>query len=198
MSTDDTAPIEPQLYQPDGEYDDWDDAPIMPRARTPWLTKLLTGALIAGVAFAGGVYAQKHWGSSSGSSTRSGSGAAARFGSGTAASTGSGSRRFGSGGFGGFGGSFAAAQGGSATSGQVSYVKGSTLYVAQLTGSTVKVSTTGARVTRTSTVTPAAIRPGDTVVIVGTKRANGTVAARSITVGGGVASLFGGQSNGNG
>jgi len=196
MSTDDTAPTEPQLYQPDGEYDDdWDDTPIVPRARTPWLTKLLTAAVIAGVAFAGGVYAQKHWGASSGSSTRSGSGGASRFGSGTAAATGSGSRRFGSGGF---GGSFAAAQGGSATSGQVSYVKGSTLYVAQLTGSTVKVSTTGARVTKTSTVTPAAIRPGDTVVIVGTKRANGTVAARSITVGGGLSSLFGGQSSGNG
>ena len=194
MTTHDAAPTDPQLFTPDGEYeDDWEDTPITPRPRTPWLTKLLVAAVIASLAFAGGVYAQKQWGTSSGSSTGSGSGAAARFGSG------GGTGRFGgSGGFGGIGGSGATGQGASATSGQVSYVKGSTLYVAELSGSTVKVSTAGARVTKTSTVTPAAIRPGDTVVIVGMQRADGTVAARSITVGGGVASLFGGQSNGNG
>ena len=184
MTTHDAAPTEPLPLASDGEYeDDWDDTPIVPRARTPWLTKLLAAAVIAALAFAGGVYAQKQWGKSSGSSAGSGS-TSARSGTG-------GSRRFGgTGGF--FGGSSAAGQSGSATSGQVSFVKGSTLYVADLTGSTVKVSMTGARVTKTSTVTAAAIRPGDTVVIVGTKRADGSVAARSITVGGSTASLFGG------
>lgn len=190
MTTHD-APTDPELLASDGDYDDdWEDTPIVPRARTPWLTKLLAAAVIAALAFAGGVYAQKQWGKSSSSSTGTGSNAASRFGGGFA---GSARRAGGSGGFGGlFGGSSANGQGGSATSGQVSFVKGSTLYVADLTGSTVKVSVRGARVTKTSTVTPAAIRPGDTVVIVGTKRADGSVAATSITVGGSTASLFGG------
>jgi hypothetical protein len=188
MSASDPVPSEPPVFTPDDGYDDWEDEPITPRARMPRLTRILAAAVIVALAFTGGVYAQKQWGKGSGSSAGSTTGAASRFGSGA------GSRRLG--GFGGFGGSSAGGQGGSAASGQVSYVKGSTLYVADLSGSTVKVSMTGARVTKTSTVQPTAIRPGDTVVIVGTKRADGTVVARTITVGGGIASLFGGQAGG--
>ena len=183
MSTSDPTPAERPTFSPDGEYDDWDDAPITPRSRTPWVTKLLTLAVVAGLAFVGGVYAHKHWGTSpSSSSTATASAFAA-------------ARRAGFGGFPGGGGVTSGAAGaasGLGTSGQVSYVKGSTLYVADLTGATVKVSTTGARVSKTSTIAPTLIHPGDTVVVVGTKRANGTIAATSITVGGGVSGLLGG------
>ncbi len=181
MSTPDPASTDAQTFSPDGEYDDWDDAPITPRARTPWVTKLLTLAVVAGLAFVGGAYAHKRWGTSSSSSS---TGTASAFAA----------RRAGS--FGGFsrggGGTSGGAAGGLGTSGQVSYIKGSTLYVADLTGGTVKVSTTGARVSKTSTIAATLIHPGDTVVVVGTKQANGTIAATSITVGGGVSTLLGG------
>ena len=182
MSTHDATPAD-QPFSPDGEYDDWDDAPITPRVRTPWITKLLGVAVVAALAFAGGVVAQKHWGKSTGSGASSSASAAAR--------------RFGAG-FGAFGGRTGGANpatsgnAGLGTSGQVSYIKGTTLYVADLSGGTVKVSTAGARVTKTSTLTTRAIRPGDTVVIQGTKTKNGTIAATSITIGGGLAAILGG------
>jgi hypothetical protein len=188
MSTPDPTPADRPTFSPDGEYDDWDEAPITPRARTPWVTKLLTLAVVAGLAFVGGAYAHKHWGTSS-SSPSTGSASASALAA---------ARR--SGGFGGFGGGGGGATNGGAraasglgTSGQVSYIKGSTLYVADLTGGTVKVSTTGARVSKTSTIAATLIHPGDTVVVVGTKQANGTIAATSITVGGGVSALLGGS-----
>jgi hypothetical protein len=186
MSSLDPASTGSQTFSPDGEYDDWDDAPITPRARTPWVTKILTLAIVAGLAFVGGVYAHKHWATSP-SSSSSGTGsafAAAR----RAGGFGGFSRGGGSGGST-FGGGAAAGRG---TAGQVSYVKGSTLYVADLTGGTIKVSTAGARISKTSTIAPDLIHPGDTVVVVGTKQANGTIAATSITVGGGVSALLGG------
>jgi len=198
MSTPDLAPTDPNLFAPDGEYDDWDDTPITPRARAPWLTKLLAVAVVAGLAFVGGVYAHKQWGStgsSSGTGTTS-SFAAARRAGGFGGFSRTGEAGGGAtGGATGFGGGGAASQG---TSGQVSYIKGSTLYVADLAGGTVKVSTTGARVSKTTTITPQLIHPGDTVVVIGTKKANGTIAATSITVGGSVASLFAGQSSAGG
>lgn len=194
MSTSETGPIAPQTFSPDGEYDGWDDAPITPRARMPWITKLLILAVVAGLAFVGGVYANKHWGTSSSSSS---TGTAAAFAAARRArgfggfAPGSGVTNGGAGAASGLGASGLGASG-LGTSGQVSYIKGSTLYVADLTGGTVKVSTTGARVSKTSTIAPTLIHPGDTVVVVGTKQANGTVVATSITVGGGVSALLGG------
>src|SRR5262249_17908742 len=58
---------------------DWDDAPIVPRARMPRPTKLLFVVVIAAAAFAGGVFAQRHWGKSTGSSGNAAA-AAARLG----------------------------------------------------------------------------------------------------------------------
>jgi hypothetical protein len=182
MSTHDATPAD-SAFSPDGEYDDWDDAPITPRVRAPWLTKLLGIAVVAALAFAGGVVSQKHWGSSTAASgTGSGASAAAR--------------RFG-GGFGRFGGASAGTGGatgstGLGTSGQVSYIKGTTLYVADLSGGTVKVSTTGARVTKTERLTAGAIHPGDTVVVQGATKKDGTIAATSVTVGGGLTAILGG------
>jgi hypothetical protein len=181
MSTHDTTPAD-SAFSPDGEYDDWDDAPITPRARAPWITKLLGVAVVAALAFAGGVVSQKHWGTSASS--------------GGVAAGASAARRFG-GGFGRFGGAGASTGGatgstGLGTSGQVSYIKGTTLYVADLSGGTVKVSTTGARVTKTERLTAGAIHPGDTVVVQGAKKKDGTIAATSVAVGGGLAAILGG------
>jgi hypothetical protein len=112
-------------------------------------------------------------------------------------------------------------QGGSATVGQVSSVRGRTLYVQDTQGNTIKVALpTGANVIRTTTSRVGAIHPGDTVIVQGSQGANGTVNASSVrataagagaTAGGGgsragsgnasgaVGALFGsGQSSGGG
>ena len=67
-------------------------------------------------------------------------------------------------------------------------IKGTTLYVADASGNTVKVTaSSGSRVTKTvsSTITFGAIHPGDSVVVRGTQQGNGTIAADSITLGAG-------------
>lgn len=189
MSTADT-PYDPNLAPPlEADDDDWDDAPITPRSRAPRLTKLLVALVVAAAAFAGGVFAQRHWGttSSGGSST-----AAAGF---------SGTRRFG-GGTGGTSGTGGGAAGGfaAATIGQIAYLKGTTLYVTDTSGNTVKVTVPkGTPVTKSVTTSLKGVRPGDTVVIRGSQGKNGTVSATSISVGGATGSgLFGGGSGGSG
>jgi hypothetical protein len=149
-------------------------------------TKLLLVLVVAAAAFAGGVFAQRDWGvtSSNGGSgaTRAGgrTGAAAQrlggFGGGSgAARTGAAGRAF----------------GGGATVGQVSYLKGTTLYVTDTSGNTVKVKVPkGTPVTKSVTAGIGSVRPGDTVVVRGSTAANGTVTAQSVSVGG--AGLTGG------
>ncbi len=99
----------------------------------------------------------------------------------------------GGGGFPGRLGGFAGA--GSATIGEVSYVNGSTLYVTDAEGNTVKVTTSPASsITKTVKADLRGIHPGETVVVRGPKGTGGAVSAESISVnaGGGIASLFGG------
>ena len=78
--------------------------------------------------------------------------------------------------------------------GEVAFIKGSTLYVTDQSGSTVKVTTKPATsVSKTSTVKLKAIHPGDTVTVIGTKAKSGAVAATSVSVGsGGFPGLGGG------
>lgn len=180
------------------------------KRRTPGLTLALIVLVAAAAAFIGGIEAQKHWGhtaSSSGASGGSraanlealaarfgitgatgagatprrafggaGSGGATGFGGG---SGGSGATGFGGGsgatGFGGFGGS--------ATTGTVTLIKGSTLYVTDASGNTVKVRTSpSSAVTKTVTGSVKTLLPGQTVTILGTQGKDGTVTARSIAV----------------
>jgi hypothetical protein len=202
VSTSDTP------YDPDpnlapaheADEDDWDDVPITPRARVPRPTKLLAVLVVAAVAFAGGVFSQRHWGSTSqGGSAGGNSTAAARFsGAGGLARQGS-ARRIGGGfgaGTGGTSGTGGGAAGGlaDATIGQVAYLKGATLYVTDASGNIVKVSVAkGTPVTKSVSTGLKGVRPGDTVVIRGTRAGNGTVSARSVSVGGATGSgLFGG------
>jgi hypothetical protein len=181
VTTSDT-PYEPGLVTDPDVDDDWDDAPITPRARAPRATKLLVVAAVAAAAFAGGVFAQRSWGAGSG-----GSGTGTARGGGPAQLAGSGgnaTRRFGNG---------PGGAGGQATIGQVSYVKGSTLYVTSAGGGTVKVSVPkGTPVTTSVTSDIGAVRPGDTVVVRGTAGKNGTVRAQSVSVGGAGGGLFAG------
>ena len=148
--------------------DDWDMAPP-PKRRLHWTTACLVLAVIAVMAFAGGILAQKHWGKASAAGgfafTRGGS-LPAGFPANLGAAAG------GAGGFGSAG-----------TRGTVSYVQGTTLYVTTASGSVIKVRVPkGVSVDRTLKAKFSGIRPGESVVIQGSTAGNGTVKATSVTV----------------
>ena len=97
---------------------------------------------------------------------------------------------------------------GGATIGEVSYISGSTLYVTNAEGNTVKVTTSPASsITKTVKSDVHGIHPGETVVVRGAKGSGGAVSAESISVGaagvglgggGGLGALFGGGGTGRG
>jgi hypothetical protein len=120
----------------------------------------------------------KHYGSSGSGSPAS---AFSRFaaGAGAAARTGSGSGA-GLGGRGGGGiGEFAA---GNATIGTIKLIDGGTVYVQTPEGDIVQVSTsTGTKVTASSTVPIKDLQPGETVIVEGAKNSRGGVTATSIS-----------------
>lgn len=140
-------------------------------------------------------------------SSPSGAGGAAAGGSPPAgeASAGGGSPAAGASGGGGFPsgftGRFRGAGGGGVVIGEVAYIQGSTLYVSDAEGNTVKITTSPASsITKTVTTDVHGIHPGDTVVVRGPKSTGGAVSAESVTVDNragalgdaGLGSLFGG------
>lgn len=161
--------------------DDDGETLVLPRRRG--LSRLNIALAITAIGagtFVGGAEVQKHWGASSSSSTSSSglAGFAARRTGANGNSAAAGSTRSG---FGGLGGS-----GGGVTAGTVSVIKGNVLYLTDASGNTVKVITSrGSQVSKTVTTNVKAITPGDFVVVVGTTRKSGEIAARSITLGGG-------------
>jgi hypothetical protein len=174
---------EPETDYPADEEFETDVLPVRRRPRLPIVTTLLVLAAMAAAAFAGGVEIQKHYGASSSSSSTSAASSAAgpRGGAGFA---GFGARGAAGGGApGGFGGGApAGGAGGTPTAGLVTLIKGSTLYVTDFSGNTIKVSTPkGLRVSKTVTSSVKNIHPGDSVVVVATKTKGGYV-ARSVTV----------------
>ena len=155
----------------------------------------LLGVLLIACGFIGGVLVEK--GETSSSSGSGAAGLASRF----AALRGARRRRIhherqrrrqqrrggaGSGGAGGggFAGRFGGLGGaGGATIGEVSYISGSTLYVTDAEGNTVKVTTSPAStITKTVKADVHGIHPGETVVVRGTKGSGGAVSAESISV----------------
>ena len=186
--------IDSDLAPPDDDDDTFHLLAMRRQRKLPLVTAGLVVALVAAGAFIGGVEIQKHQGGSSASSFRGAlpSGLAGQ-GVGTATgSTGTTGSTRGSG-FGGAGGAGAA---GGTTFGTVTVIKGSTLYVTDANGNTVKVTTSASsRVTKTTTatVTLAGVQPGDTVVVRGTQQKNGNLAADTITLG---AAGFGGGASG--
>jgi len=188
---------EPEVdYEPDEQESEWLDdeseLPRRPRRRllTPIPLALLAVLLIA-CGFIGGVLVQKGQGGtaspSGGASGGFPSGLVALRGAvpgtgapgGASAAGGSGAK----GGAGAFPAIGGAGSGGGVTTGEVAYVRGSTLYVTDSQGNTVKVSAAaGSKVTRTVSTKASSIHPGATVVVLGSKAKNGSISASSISV----------------
>ena len=186
----------------DAYEDDWEPAPqeraLPPRPRRRLVTPAsaaLTAVLIAAVGFIGGVEVQKGQAdTSTAGATGGGQAALAAGASGTgAAGAGAGGAR---GGFPGRGGGAGGA--GNPTIGSVANKHGSTLYVKDSDGNTVRVKTTShSKINRTATASAGAIHPGDTVIVQGTKSRGGTITATQINATSsaatsGLAGLFGG------
>ncbi len=162
------ALVRDDAFADDVADDGWDMAPP-PKRRLHWTTAFLVLAVIAVVAFAGGILAQKHWGKASAAGgfafTRGGS-----LPAGLPANLGAAA-----GGAGGFGSA--------GTRGTVSYIQGTTLYVTTASGSVIKVRVPkGVSVDRTVKARVSGIRPGESVVVQGSIATNGTVKATSVTV----------------
>ena len=185
------------------EEDEWIEEPVegaaametveeLPRRPRRRLLAPLPVALVVVLAvacgFIGGVLVEK--GETSSSSTPSTGGSLA------AAARGGGRGRLAAG----LAGGPAAGAGGGATVGQVAFVSGSTLYVTDSEGNTLRVITSRAStVTKSVKSSVAGIHPGETVLVTGAKAANGAINAESIRTGeslggGGLSSLFGGGS----
>jgi hypothetical protein len=196
-----TAPETTELeYEPDVDYepaeqesewlDDESELPRRPRRRllTPIPLALLAVLLIA-CGFIGGVLVQKGQGgtaSPSGGASGSPSGIAALKGAVPGASVAGGKSSAGGSGAKGGASAFPAiggAGGGGVTTGEVAFVRGSTLYVTDNQGNTVKVSAAaGSKVTKTVSAQANSIHPGATVVVLGSKAKNGSISASSISV----------------
>jgi hypothetical protein len=169
--------------EPEGDVVDDDLAALTLRRhrKLPRITLALAVAVVGAGAFIGGAEAQKHLGSKSTGGTGSAASAfASRFRSGA-------------------GGGAASVAGGGTTVGTVTAIKGTTLYVAETGGATVKVTTSAAsQVTKTVTGTVKSVNPGETIVVRGTTKKNGDIAATSISIGGGGLAGFGGGSTSTG
>ncbi|HEV3046322.1 MAG TPA: hypothetical protein VGY13_03080 [Solirubrobacteraceae bacterium] len=200
------ATAEPAAPDRDQWFEETEELPHRPRRRllgamaggNPLALALLAVLLIA-CGFIGGVLVEKGEGSSTGSSAAGASGLAARFRALRGAGAGTGSTGSGS-----TGGSSSLGAAGFTrpTAGTVAYLDGSTLYVTNAEGNTVKVSTSAATsVTKTVKSSVGAVHPGETVTVVGSTGASGSVSAESISVGasgagGALAALFGGGRGG--
>ncbi|MGD0391341.1 MAG: DUF5666 domain-containing protein [Acidimicrobiales bacterium] len=146
--------------------------------RISWPVAALLVVLVASAGIWGGAYMQRH--------TSTTTSAASLFGGAF--------RRGGAGGGTGAGGAFASAAAANATAGTVTDIIGNTLYVTNASGNLVSV-TIGSNTTinRNAKSTLSALQPGDTVTVQGTKSADGTVAAATVSATqAGVTTGFGG------
>jgi hypothetical protein len=174
-------PQQTDLYEPieqERSQQDTQELPRRPRRRllTP-LPLALAGVLLIACGFIAGVLVEKGQSSAS-PGTGASSGLASRFAGLRSALSGS------AGASSGAAGGFASRFGGGATVGQVAYVHGSTLYVTDAEGNTVRVETSEASaVTKTVKAGVKQIHPGETVTVTGEKGAGGAILARSISVG---------------
>jgi hypothetical protein len=165
-----------------------------PRVRLPSLTLTLTMVVVAGLGVLGGIFLGEHFGSSSGSGLGGVSGFrafAAGAGAGASPSAGTGGTSSSSG----FAGRGAGLFGGGGTFGTVKLVDGNIVYVQTASGGIVQVFTSPAtKVTISSSAPVKDLLPGETVIVVGTTKANGSIAATSISQ----SSLGGGGGGGGG
>jgi len=164
-----------------------------PRAKLPSVTLALVAAALLGAGFLGGVLLQKHESSSSGggiASALASGGLPSLGGSGGPAGLGGGGLPS----LGGSGGSSTGSTGGGpglslggATIGTVKLIDGKTIYVQSFTGTITKVTTTSATKIQISAAgTLKNLRPGETLMIRGTKHGGGAVTATSVSESGGL------------
>jgi hypothetical protein len=187
-------------YEPIAEEEDWLEEPaeLPRRPRQRLLTPIplaLLGVLLIACGFIGGVLVEK--GQSTSNSAGGGAGGlASRFAALRSGASGTGARS-GASAAGGAGGFLGGGAGGGRTAGQVAYLAGSTLYLTNSEGNTVKVATSaGTTVTKTVSSAVKDIHPGETITVTGTSGKGGAVSAESISVGSsgaGLAALFGGS-----
>ncbi|MFJ8431714.1 hypothetical protein ACIQ9P_10450 [Kitasatospora sp. NPDC094019] len=176
-----------------------------PRRRLPWVPLVLAGAVIATAAFAGGAWYQRDHGSTK---TAGGAGRAAAAGTqqprpGATGAGGAGNRRNGQGGGQGAqgGGTGQGGQGGGQggfTRGTVKAVDGTTVYLTDANGNTVKVTTgdsTKVQLNKEGKVGD--LQPGQSVTVVGTP-SDGGYAATQLVEGGAAGGGFGGFGGGAG
>jgi DNA-binding beta-propeller fold protein YncE len=195
------APRAGDAYGGFDEDEEWldDPAELPPRPRRRLLgaggnplALALLGVLLIACGFIGGVLVEKGETSSSSSTAGLASRFAALRGGGTTGAT----RSSAAGGAGGFFGA-GAEKAGRPTAGTVAYLDGSTLYVTNSEGNTIKVKTSPATsVNKTVTSSVKGIHPGETVTITGSTGSDGAVSAESISVGSsgaGLTALFGGS-----
>jgi hypothetical protein len=163
----------------EGDDEEWPDRGPRKGIRMSVPTVVLLALLIAAGGIWGGAALQRSEGTSSGSSPASSLASLFR---GARGGTGAGL----------FSGTGAPGASGGATTGTVTEVSGSTLYVTNASGALVKV-TVGptATVDRNAASSLGALQVGDTVVVEGTKASNGSVTATSVSAtGAGVTSPF--------
>ena len=148
-----------------------------PRAKLPSLTLILAVIAVASAGFLGGTLVGKHYGSSgSGGAASAFSRFAAARASASGGTGGTGAARTGTGFGGGLFGS------GNATIGTIKLIDGSTVYVQTPAGDIVQVATsTGTKVTVSTTVPVKDLQPGETVIVQGSKKSSGAIAATSIS-----------------
>lgn len=155
-------------------YDELADETLPTRPRRKLLTPLTAGLaalLVGALGFWLGVKVQKEHGSSTGGVTAAGL---------TARKATSGKATF----TGGFAPPGSGSGASAATTGEVAYISGSTLYVTDSEDNTVKVATTAAtNVSHTvATHSISAIHPGDTITVQGAKSKSGAITATSVTL----------------
>jgi preprotein translocase subunit SecG len=146
--------------------EDWPTQTTKHGVRLRTSTAVLLAILLAAAGLWGGIFLQKHEGSSSSASAFSLGARGGLAGAGAARS------------------STASATGSSVTSttGTVTDIIGSTLYVTNSSGSLVKVTlSSSAKVTRNASSSLSALKPGDTVTVQGTKPTNGAMTASSVS-----------------
>ncbi|HEY2429687.1 MAG TPA: hypothetical protein VGI06_12205 [Acidimicrobiales bacterium] len=172
----------PTVPTADMEADDaWEELPGRPlRKRLGPLTVVLAACLLAAGAFYAGVRVEKSKvKSSSSSGTAALAALASRFAAGRTGATGT-AGAAGTGGGAGAGG-FARA----GTTGTITLIDGSNVYVTQSDGSIVKVATNpGTTISVTSAGTVANLHPGDTVTVTGPTGTDGTITATALRDGG--------------
>jgi hypothetical protein len=166
--------VEPRV-DPIDDDEEWVNQAQRRGVRVPAAIGALVLVLVAVCGIWGGAVLQKHHDKSAGSTSAAASGfagaAAARRGA------------AGAGGAGGFGGLGAAGAAGGRTLGTVSDVEGSTVFLTDASGAIIKVTLApSTTITKTTAGTAADIQLGQSVIVSGTKGADGTTSAATITI----------------